>query len=173
MPYGNVNLLPIPDDVADEQVIYLSDVLPTSYHSVVDTGVQEGDVVGIWGGGPIGQCAARWAFLKGAKRVIVIDQVKERLDMAQKCGADVLDFTSKGADGRTPAGKYVDIVKFMHEEYAPGGLDVALDCGTFHEPKTLLHKAMKATMLETDVPETINECIMSVRKMGRVGLISA
>lgn len=48
VPFGNVNLLPIPDSVTDEQAIYLSDVLPTSYHSVVDTGVQEGDVVGIW-----------------------------------------------------------------------------------------------------------------------------
>ena len=48
VPKGDVNLLPIPDGVSDEQAIYLSDILPTSYHAVVDTGVQEGDVVGIW-----------------------------------------------------------------------------------------------------------------------------
>ncbi len=48
MPYGEVNCLPIPDDVSDEEAIYLSDVLPTSYHCVVDTGVTEGDTVGIW-----------------------------------------------------------------------------------------------------------------------------
>lgn len=48
VPFGNVNLLPIPDNVRDEQALYLSDVLPTSYHAVVDTGVKEGDVVGIW-----------------------------------------------------------------------------------------------------------------------------
>lgn len=48
VPFGNVNLLPIPDNVADEQALYLSDVLPTSYHSVVDMGVEKGDVVGIW-----------------------------------------------------------------------------------------------------------------------------
>lgn len=48
VPYGNVNLLPIPDKVTDEQAVYLSDVLPTSYHSVVDTGVNKGDVVGVW-----------------------------------------------------------------------------------------------------------------------------
>lgn len=48
VPKGQVNLLPIPDNVADEQVIYLSDILPTSYHAVVDTGVEDGDVVGIW-----------------------------------------------------------------------------------------------------------------------------
>lgn len=48
VPFGNVNLLPIPDGVTDEQSLYLSDVLPTSYHCVVDTGVQEGDTVGVW-----------------------------------------------------------------------------------------------------------------------------
>src|ERR1700742_1650876 len=48
VPFGNVNLLPIPDKVTDEQALYLSDVLPTSYHAVVDTGVKEGDVVAIW-----------------------------------------------------------------------------------------------------------------------------
>ena len=55
----------------------------------------------------------------------------------------------------------------------PGGLDKALDCGTFHEPKTLLHKVQKTLLLETDVPETINEMLISVRKMGSCGLIAA
>ncbi|KAL0064999.1 hypothetical protein AAF712_007990 [Marasmius tenuissimus] len=60
VPFGSINLLPIPDDVPDEKALYLSDVLPTSYHTVVDTGVKKGDVVGIWGLGPIGQCAGYW-----------------------------------------------------------------------------------------------------------------
>ncbi|KAI0036140.1 GroES-like protein [Vararia minispora EC-137] len=172
VPYGSVNLLPIPDDVSDEAVLYLSDVLPTSYHAVVDTGVKEDDVVGIWGAGPIGQCAARWAFLKGAKRVIVIDQVKERLDMAREAGAEVIDFAGQGADGRSATGKKTDVVKMIMDS-VPGGLDVAIDAGSFHEPKTILHKALKATMLETDVPETLNECVTAVRKMGHVGIIAA
>lgn len=57
VPYGNVNLLKIPDDVPDEQALYLSDVLPTSYHAVVDTGVEEGSTVGVWGAGPIGRAS--------------------------------------------------------------------------------------------------------------------
>lgn len=48
VPLGSINLLPIPDNVTDEQALWLSDVLPTSYHAVVDTGVKDGDVVGIW-----------------------------------------------------------------------------------------------------------------------------
>jgi threonine dehydrogenase-like Zn-dependent dehydrogenase len=57
VPYGNVILLPIPDDVMDEQALYLSDVLPTSYHCVVDTGVKKGDVVGVW----VGVLSKQWA----------------------------------------------------------------------------------------------------------------
>lgn len=70
VPFGEVNCLPIPDDVSDEEAIYLSDVLPTSYHCVHDTGVTDGDTVAIWGLGPIGLAAARWCQLKGAKRII-------------------------------------------------------------------------------------------------------
>ncbi|KAG7091796.1 hypothetical protein E1B28_008199 [Marasmius oreades] len=162
VPFGNVNLLPVPDDVSDERALYLSDVLPTSYHAVVDTGVKKGDVVGIWGLGPIGQCAARWALLKGASRVIGIDAVPSRLAFAQKkTGIEVINFK-----------EFSDVPKRIYE-LVPRGLDVALDCGTFHEPKTLLHKAQKTFMLETDVPETINEMIVSVRKMGSCGIIAA
>ncbi|ESK94741.1 alcohol dehydrogenase [Moniliophthora roreri MCA 2997] len=162
VPFGNVNLLPIPSDISDEKALYLSDVLPTSYHSVVDTDVRAGDVVGIWGLGPIGQCTARWALLKGAKRVIGIDKDPRRLAFArEKSGIETIDFT-----------KHKDVPKRIYE-LVPRGLDVAIDCGTFHEPKTLIHKAQKALMLETDVPETINEMIVSVRKMGRCGIIAA
>ncbi|KDQ63632.1 hypothetical protein JAAARDRAFT_44421 [Jaapia argillacea MUCL 33604] len=172
VPFGNVNLLPIPDEVSDEKAIYLSDVLPTSYHAVMDTGVNEGDVVGVWGLGPIGQCVARWAKLKGASRVIGIDKVPARLAFARdKSGIEVLDFS-----------QHTDVVKRL-QEMVPGGLDVAIDCGfpsfkvtvpgTFHEPKTMVHKIQKTLMLETDVPEIHNEMIMSVKKMGRCGIIAA
>lgn len=160
VPFADVNCLKVPADMHDEQVIYLSDVLPTSYHCVVDTGVQDGDVVGVWGLGPIGQCAVRWAFIKGAKRVIAIDSVPARLEMARKAGAEVINFK-----------ECKDIVGKL-QEMVPLGLDCALDCGTFHEPKGLLHKVEKTLMLETDSSETLNEMIMTVRKMGRIGLIA-
>ncbi|KAL7409208.1 GroES-like protein [Mrakia frigida] len=165
VPFGDVNCLKIPDSVSDEKALYLSDVLPTSYHAVVDTEVGEGDIVGVWGAGPIGQCSIKWALLKGAKKVVVIDLVQDRIDFAIKeSGSDkVVGVNASG-------GK--NVVEEILKLY-PDGLDVALDCGTFHEPKTLLHKVQKTLMLETDVPETINECILAVRKRGRVGIIAA
>ncbi|CUA77713.1 Zinc-type alcohol dehydrogenase-like protein C1198,01 [Schizosaccharomyces pombe 972h-] [Rhizoctonia solani] len=122
----------------------------------------QGDIIAVWGLGPIGQCVARWAQIKGAKHVIGIDAQPQRLAFAaEKLGIETLNFK-----------EHSDVPKRLHE-LVPGGVDVALDCGTFHEPKTLLHKAQKTLMLETDVPETANEMIKSVRKMGRCGVIAA
>ena len=85
-----------------------------------------------------------------------------RLAFAQsQSGVEPLDFS-----------QHTDVVKRL-QEIAPGGVDVALDCGTFHQPKTLLHKVEKTLMLETDVSEIANEMIMSVKKGGRVGVIAA
>jgi len=164
VPIGDVNCLKIPDSVPDEEAIYLSDILPTSYHSVVDTGVKEGDVVAIWGCGPIGICAIKWAFLKGAKEVVAIDAVPARLKMAEECNPGKV---------HTINFKEVTNIPGKINDMYPGGVDVCIDAGTFHEPKSLLHKVEKTLMLETDNPETINEMIMSVRKMGRCGIIAA
>ncbi len=112
--------------------------------------------------GPIGQLVAKFCRLKGAKRIIGIDKVPERLAFAEKeSGVEPLDFT-----------QHTNVVKRL-QEICPGGLDVGLDCGTFHQPKTLLHKVEKALQLETDVPEVINEALESVKKGGKVGVIAA
>ncbi|KAM5543319.1 hypothetical protein V8D89_003193 [Ganoderma adspersum] len=161
VPKGNVNLLPIPDEVPDEKALYLSDVLCTAYHCVMDTGVGEGDVVGVWGLGPVGMCAGKFAKLVGAKRVIFVDRVPERLERARELGFETVDFS-----------EHPDVVRRL-QEIAPGGLDVALDCGTFHEPKTVVHKVEKALMLETDVSEVVNEMIMATKKHGRCGVTAA
>jgi len=105
-------------------------------------------------------CVAQWCKIKGAGRIIGIDKVPERLALAEnKLQIETIDFS-----------KHKDVPKRIYE-LVPGGLDVALDCGTFHEPKTWTHKIQKTLMLETDVPETLNEMLVSVRKMGRCGLI--
>jgi threonine dehydrogenase-like Zn-dependent dehydrogenase len=90
-PFGDANLLKIPDSVPDEKALYLSDILPTSYHSVICADVKEGKSVAIWGAGPIGLLAAKWSKLAKARRVIVIDNVPERLALARDTiGAEVM-----------------------------------------------------------------------------------
>lgn len=163
VPKGDVNCQKIPDELADENVLWLSDVYPTSYHAVYGTKVGKGDIVGVWGAGPIGQCTIRWALLKGASKVIVVDSVPSRLKLAKEAPGDIQVINFK----ETP-----NVVEEVYK-LVPGGLDIAIDCGTFHEPKTMLHKVEKALMLETDVPETINECIESVHKAGAIGTIAA
>jgi threonine dehydrogenase-like Zn-dependent dehydrogenase len=162
VPFGDVNLLKLPDDVPDEKGLYLSDVLPTSYHCVHDTGVYKGNTVAIWGLGPIGLFCAIWAFKAGASRVIGIDN-NWRLDYAKSRvpNLELLNF-SEVKSGKGVAGTLLEMV--------PGGVDVALECVAGEYPKGWLHKAELALGLETDTSEILNEMVISVRKFGRVGI---
>ncbi|KAL8679410.1 MAG: hypothetical protein Q9186_004287 [Xanthomendoza sp. 1 TL-2023] len=165
VPYGEVNLLPLPDDIPDEQGLYLSDVLSTSWNCVVDTGVKEGDVVAIWGAGPIGQMCAEMSFMQGAKRVIVIDggAAAWRLDLVKSKTPKVetLNFTD------LPKGQSVTS---MLKEMEHGGPDVALECAAGEYAKGMGHKIELALGLETDTSEIINEMITSVKSFGRCGI---
>jgi len=160
-PFADTNLLVIPDEVPDEKALYLSDIIPTSYHCVEYTGVTKGSTVGIWGLGPIGLLVARWCQLKGCKRIIGIDNVPARIQHAQKVlGIETLDFDEK-----------TDVVGAL-KEMVPEGLDFALDCAAFRYAKSMVHKVQRAIGLETDTSETVNEAIQSVKKFGSIGLIA-
>jgi threonine dehydrogenase-like Zn-dependent dehydrogenase len=89
--------LKLPDDVPDEKGLYLSDVLATSWNCVVDTGVEKGDVVAVWGAGPIGQMAADFTSYNGASRVVVID-ANWRLDYIKSKipRVETLDYSKLG-----------------------------------------------------------------------------
>ena len=165
VPYGDVNLLPLPDDVPDEKGLYLSDVLATSWHCVVDTGVKEGDVVAIWGAGPIGQMAAQFSFINGAKRVILIDGGPGawRLDYAKKTlpKLETLNYSD------LPKGESVtsQLKKMEHQ-----GPDVALECVAGEYAKGWLHYFELLLGAETDSSEIVNEMITSVKSFGRCGI---
>jgi len=165
VPLGDVNLLPLPDSVPDEKGLYLSDVLPTSWNCVVDTGVKEGDVVAIWGAGPIGQMAAEFAFTNGANRVILIDGGPGawRLDFVKSklSKLETIDF-SKLPSGRSVTNQLKDMVE--------NGPDVALECVAGEYPKGWAHYFELLLGFETDTSELINEMITSVKNYGRVGI---
>lgn len=163
VPYGDVNLLPLPDDVADEEGLYLSDVLCTSWHAVVDTGVKKGDVVAIWGAGPIGQMAAEFSLLNGAKKVIMIDS-NWRLDFIKKNypNIETLDF-SKLSKGESVTSKLMEMVDNR-------GPDVSIECAAGEYAKGWAHYFEMMLGLETDTSELVNEMITSTRNFGSCGI---
>jgi threonine dehydrogenase-like Zn-dependent dehydrogenase len=160
-PFGDTNLLKIPDNVPDEKALYLSDIIPTSYHATECAEVKEGKSVAIWGAGPIGLLAAKWSKLKGARRVIVIDSVKERLQFAkEKIGCDVIDFSEDS-----------DVVAAIYK-LEPDGVDCGIDAAAFRYTKGLLHGIQRAVGLETDSAEIVNEALRAVRKFGTIALVA-
>ncbi|KAI9930837.1 hypothetical protein ASPWEDRAFT_109010 [Aspergillus wentii DTO 134E9] len=166
VPYGDVNLLPLPDDVPDEKGLFLSDVLPTAWNAVVDTGVQQGDTVAIWGAGPIGQMVAEFSFYHGASRVIIIDggNGQWRLKYVPSIVKDVetIDYT------RLPKGESVSsTLKKMCDGRGP---DVAIECAAGEYSKGWAHYFQTLLGMETDTPELVNEMITSVRGFGRCGV---
>lgn len=165
VPFGDVNLLPIPDAVPDERALYLSDVMATSWHCVVDTGVNKGDVVAVWGGGPIGQMTLDFAFYHGASRVILIDGADGawRLDFvkAKVPKVETLDFS------KLPKG---ESVSSQLRQMTDHSLDVCLECVGGEYAKGWVHFFEQMMGAETDSSEIVNEMITSVRPFGRVGL---
>ncbi|MDK6862875.1 zinc-dependent alcohol dehydrogenase [Nosocomiicoccus ampullae] len=118
VPFADFSSFKVPDsDLKDEQVLFLSDVVPTAYWSVEHSGVKSGDTVIVLGCGPIGLMAQKFAKLKGAKRVIAIDNVQHRLDHAKKYnGAEVYNFDEEKEIGK------------LLKEKTRGGADVVIDC---------------------------------------------
>jgi threonine dehydrogenase-like Zn-dependent dehydrogenase len=93
VPFADVGSVVVPDGLTDEQVLFLSDIFPTGYMAAENCGIRPGDVVAVWGCGPVGQFAILSAYLLGAGRVIAIDRVPERLALAESAGkAEVLDY---------------------------------------------------------------------------------
>src|SRR5438477_8771093 len=114
VPFADVGPIVIENGATDEQVLFLSDIFPTGYMAAENCNIQPGDVVAVWGCGPVGQFAIRSAFMLGAERVIAIDHVPERMEMAEQGKAETLDYSQcedvveelkfrTGGRGRMPA----------------------------------------------------------------------
>lgn len=92
IPYAHIGLVKLPDEVTDEQAIMISDIFPTGYFGAEAAEIEEGDTVAVFGCGPVGQFAIASAKLMGASRVIAIDRLPDRLDMARRQGAECVNF---------------------------------------------------------------------------------
>jgi threonine dehydrogenase-like Zn-dependent dehydrogenase len=163
VPFADVGPIKIPEGMPDEQVLFLSDIFPTGYMAAENCGIQPGDTVAVWGCGPVGQLAIKSAYLLGAERVIAIDQVPERLRLAQKQGrAETLDFSQ------------VDVFEQLKEMTGGRGPDACIDAvgleahGT--APDALYDRAKTALYLGTDHAHVLRQTINACRKGGTVSI---
>jgi threonine dehydrogenase-like Zn-dependent dehydrogenase len=164
VPYADVGPIKVPDGMADEQVLFLSDIFPTGYMAAENANIEPGDTVAIWGCGPVGQFAIQSAWMLGAGRVIAIDTVPERLELAEAKGrAETIDF-----------GK-VKIYDALMEMTDGRGPDSCIDCvGTEAAPSaswdSMLDKAKASAFLGTDRPHVLREMIYCCRKGGTISV---
>ena len=160
VPYADVNPVKIPDGLTDEQVLFLGDIFPTGWQAVVQCDVQPTDTVAIWGAGPVGQMAVRSAILLGAKQVVMIDNVPERLAMAAAGGAIPIDFSKES------------VIDRLNELTQGKGPEKCIDCVgmeahvSMKHPDSIYDRAKQALFLETDRPHVLREMIYVCRPAG-------
>ena len=163
VPFADVGPIKVPEHLTDEQVLFLSDIFPTGYMGAEMCDIKPGDTIAIWGCGPVGQFSIRSAFLLGAERVIAIDQVPERLQMAEEGGAETINYEEQNVyealmemtGGRGPDGCIDDVDMEAHGPMAVFAYD----------------RLKQAMMLETDRPIALREAIMCCRNGGTVSVI--
>ncbi len=160
VPMADSTHIKVPTGIPDEKLLFLSDIFPTGWQGAVQCDIQPTDTVVNWGCGPVGQMAIRSAILLGAKRVIAIDRVPERLAMAEAGGAEVINYDEEPnivgrlndmTDGKGPE-KCIDSVGL--EAHAAGAIDAVYD------------RAKQAMMLETDRVHVLRQMIMVCRPAG-------
>ncbi|MGE0223064.1 MAG: zinc-dependent alcohol dehydrogenase [Acetobacteraceae bacterium] len=163
VPYADASAVKVPDSLTDDQVLFLSDIFPTGWQAAVQCDIQPTDTVAVWGAGPVGQFALRSALLLGAKQVICIDNVPERLSMARAGGAITINFDEESVvsrlndltDGKGPE-KCIDAVGM--EAHATRSVDSVYD------------RVKQAVMLESDRPHVIREMMYVCRPAGTLSI---
>ena len=165
VPFADVGPMKVEDDLTDDQVLFLTDVLPTGFYGADVCDISPGDVVAVWGAGPVGQFAAASAYLLGAEKVFLIDRVPERLAMAEE---------NSGAHGINY--EETSVLQELRELTAGRGPDHVIDAVGMeaHTDITPLHvydKAKQLTKLETERPHALREAILSVANGGTVSIM--
>jgi threonine dehydrogenase-like Zn-dependent dehydrogenase len=163
VPFADVGPIKVPENLSDEQVLFLSDIFPTGFMAAEACTIQPGDVIAVWGCGPVGQFAIKSAYLLGAEHVIAIDRFDYRLRIARdRAGAETINYeevdvhdTLKEMTGGRGPDACIDAVGM--EGHAPGLV------GAYDKIKTNL-------MLETERPIALRQAILACRSGGTISV---
>jgi len=165
VPFADFGPLKIENGLTDEQVLFLSDILPTGYMGAEMCDIKPGDIVAVWGAGPVGQFAMASASMLGAERVIGIDRFEYRLRMArQHTGAETINYEEVDS-----------VVDTLRDMTGGRGPDACIDAVGMeaHAPgvKYAYDRVKQATRMETDRPIALREAIQSCRNGGTVSVV--
>lgn len=163
VPFADVGPVKIPDGMTDEQVLFLGDILPTGWQAVAQCEVEPTDTVAIWGAGPVGQFCVRAAVMMGAKQVICIDRVPERLSMAAAGGAIPINF-----DEESVLERLGDLTQGKGPEKCIDA--VGLEAHATHSVDSMIDRAKQAVMAETGRPHVLREIFYACRPAGTVSI---
>jgi threonine dehydrogenase-like Zn-dependent dehydrogenase len=163
IPFADVGPIKVPDNLTDDQVLFLSDIFPTGYMAAEACDIKPGHVVAVWGCGPVGLFAIQSAYLLGAEKVIAIDRFPERLRMARnQCNAETINYEE------------VFVIDALKEMTGGRGPDACIDAvgmeAHAHGLVGAFDRAKQAMMLETDRPHSIREAIIACRPGGVVSV---
>ena len=163
VPFADVGPIKVPDSLADEQVLFLSDIFPTGYMAAENCDIRPGDTVAVWGCGPVGLFAIRSAYLLGAGRVVAIDRFPDRLELAASaCKADVINYEE------------TDVSDELRAMTGGQGPDACIDAVGLEAHGTTLdawYDLAKTTMyMATDRPHALRQAIHACRKGGTVSI---
>ncbi|HEX2240542.1 MAG TPA: zinc-dependent alcohol dehydrogenase [Actinomycetota bacterium] len=158
VPQAHFGPIKVPEGPPDERFLYLSDVLPTAWQAVAYADVRQGSSVAVWGLGPVGQMAARVALHFGARLVIGIDKVPERLAMARRHGVEAIDFTEVDA---------VDAIKDLTEGR---GADSVIDAVGMEADGSMIDSILATTKIQPDRLKALHAGLASVRRGGTISI---
>jgi len=159
VPKANVGPIRIPDALEDEQVLFLSDILPTGYQAVLNAGVGQGGSLAIYGAGPVGLMAAACARMLGVETIFMVDHNSYRLDFARQAyGVIPVNFD------------HVDAAEYIIDNTAARGVDAVIDAVGFEAKGSALETALTAIKLEGSSGAALRQCIAAVRRGGTVSV---
>jgi threonine dehydrogenase-like Zn-dependent dehydrogenase len=167
VPFADVGPLKIDNGLPDEQVLFLSDIFPTGWMGAEMCDIRPGDVIAVWGAGPVGLFAIASAYLLGAERVIAIDRFEYRLRKArEQAGAETIDY------------EQVDVLEALDDMTGGRGPDACIDAvgmeGHHHNPALHAYdRAKQAVRAESDRPHALRQAILACRNGGIVSVIGA